>query len=104
MRYEDLGKKVSVYWVRTTSTRELATGKTRRYRGKHRFKMYISNGTDYFETKYVGLGTFLKYNKRTLLLPSVGLGLAFLTSGIWLQYATSALRVLVRLSGLDWPT
>ncbi len=66
--------------------------------------MYISDGNEYFATKYVGLGTFLKYNKRMLLLPSVGLGLAFLTRGIWLPYATLALRFLVRLSGLDWPT
>jgi hypothetical protein len=52
----------------------------------------------------VGLGTFLYYNKRLWLLPFVGLGLAFFTRGIWLSYATLALRVLARLFGLDWPS
>jgi hypothetical protein len=96
-----LREKVSVYWSRTTSTKRLATGKRRRYRGKRRFKMYITDGHGDLRTKYVGLGTFLKYNKRVLLLPFVGLGLAFFTRAIWLPYATWALRLLFRLFGFD---
>jgi hypothetical protein len=99
-----LREKVSVHWVRVTSTKRLATGKRRRYRGKRRFKMYITDGHDDLRTKYVGLGTFLRYNKRVLLLPFVGLALAFFTRGIWLPYATSALRLLFRLFRFDWPS
>ena len=97
-------EKVSVHWVRVTSTKRLATGKRRRYRGRRRFKMYITNGHGDLRTKYVGLGAFLRYNKRVLLLPFVGLALAFFTRGIWLSYAILALRVLARLFALDWPS
>ena len=99
-----MAEKVSVHWVHVKSTKTLASGKRRRYPGKRRFKKYIRHEDGYFETKYVGLGTFLYYNKRLWLLPFVGLGLAFFTRGIWLSYATLALRVLARLFGLDWPS
>ena len=96
--------KVSVHWVHVKSTKTLASGKRRRYRGRHRFKMYITDGHGDLRTKYVGLGTFLRYNKRVLLVPFVGLALAFFTRGIWIPYATSALRLLFGLFGLDWPS
>ena len=96
-----MAEKVSVHWVHVKSTKTLASGKRRRYPGKRRFKKYIRHEDGYFETKYVGLGTFLRYNKPVLLLPFVGLGLAFLTRGIWLPYASWALRLLFRLFGFD---
>ncbi len=96
-------EKVGVYWVRPTSKKTLATGKTRRYKGKHRFKMYISDGNEYFATKYVGLGTFLIYNKRMLLLPLIGSGLALFSREVWLPYVRVAFTFLMRLLGFHWP-
>jgi hypothetical protein len=68
-RWEELAEKVSVHWVHVKNTKTLASGRKRRYLGKRRFKMYIRHEDEYFETKYVGLGTFLYYNKRFWLLP-----------------------------------
>lgn len=97
-------EKVSVHWVRVTSTKLLATGKRRRYRGRRRFKMYVTDGHGDLRTKYVGLGTFIRYNKRFWMAPSVVGGLAFFTRAIWLPYTISALRLLFRLFGFNWPS
>ena len=97
-----MGAKVSVHWVHVKSTKTLASGKRRRYTGKRRFKQYIRHEDGYFETKYVGLGAFLYYNKRFWLLPLAGVGLSFLRE-FWLPYANEALRLLMRLFGLWRP-
>lgn len=94
-----MAEKVSVHWVHVKSTKTLASGKRRRYKGKRRFKKYILHEDGYFETKYVGLGTFLYYNKRLWLLPLAAVGL-FLVRGFWLPYFRGALRLLMKLFGL----
>jgi len=97
-----LAEKVSVYWVHVKSTKLLKSGRKRRYPGKRRFKKYIRHEDGYFETKYVGLGSFLFYNKRLWLLPLPGVGL-FLVRGFWLPYFRAGLGLLMKLFGLCWP-
>jgi len=97
-----LTEKVSVHWVHVKSTKTLTSGRKRRYVGKRRFKKYIRHEDGYFETKYVGLGTFLYYNKRLWLLPLAGVGL-FLVRRFWLPYAKETLRFLMKLVELYWP-